>query len=275
MTGNRILIAVALAIVGTWASAARAQLLYEETFEPAGSAIEDSGWTVDYHPNNGSGNGFAGTYSGTFDPNFDVLRDAANNQPINGNTGVFIGVGGPVAGGLGAFSVTEGLGGFENIDPALCERLILSVYANLQFNNGAAENDLGYFAVRMGDGDSRTDDDAWFIASSPMAEPTSTAEFFDLRTLEFDPSPGNWNELALGPVVIGGPAGDLAGLLITGVGIVMSVTNPDPLPNFDVPDSYGSWNFADYRITCVPEPTALVLLTFAMPIWLVCRRRSR
>jgi hypothetical protein len=152
---------VAALTIGGCASIVQAQLLYEETFEPAGSALADSGWTVELFP----AGGYSGTYSGTFEPDFDVLRNAANNQPINGNTGIFIGVGGPVTGELGGFFVTEGLGGFENIDPALCERLILSIYANTQ--TGGAD-DFGYFAVRMGDFDPRTDDNAWYIASSPM-----------------------------------------------------------------------------------------------------------
>jgi hypothetical protein len=253
------------------ASVAQADLLYRQTFE-GGGAITDSGWSVQLFPSGGYSGTYTGGWNGDGTP---VLSDAATGDPIGGaapGTAVYIGVGGPVAGVLGSFYVTEGSGGFENIDPATCERLILSVYANLQAGGG---DDYGYFAVRMGDFDPRTADDAWYIASSPMAAPTTSAEFFDLRRLVFDPSPGNWLPMSLGsPITIGPGPVDLSGLQITGVGIVQQLTNPAPLPDFSNPEAFSSWNYSDYQINCVPEPAALVLLAVAAPAWLVLRRRT-
>jgi hypothetical protein len=144
------------------------------------------------------------------------------------------------------FYTTDGQAGFTTIDPASSDRLLLTVYANT-FGGGA--DDLGYFAVQVGDGDPGTGDEAWYISGSPMATPTQNqGNLFDLRHLEYNPAAGNWNSLTLGTPTIGGPAGDLSGLLITGVGIVQSLTNPD--------GDFSSWNYADYRILAVPEPAA-------------------
>jgi hypothetical protein len=81
----------------------------------------------------------------------------------------------------------------------------------------------------------------------------------------FNPSAGNWNSLTLGTPGIGAPAGDLSGLLITGVGVVQSLTNPT--------GDFSSWNYADYRIFSVPEPAAVALLMVAASACFV--RRSR
>jgi len=265
MKCHRVLIA-ALAI-GVFAPVAQAQLLYQQTFE-GGSAITDSGWSVEMFPSGG----YSGTYAGGWDGGgLPVLSDAATGDPIGGappGTAVYIGNGisdpAGINGELGAFYVTEGLGGFENIDPATCERLRLSIYANTQ---GGGADDYGYFAVRLGDFDPRTADDAWYIASSPMTTPTENASaLFNWRRRIYDPSPGNWNALSLGPLMIGGAAGNLSGLQITGVGIVQQLTNPQ--------NDYSSWNYSDYRITCVPEPSALLLLAIAAPAWIVFRRRN-
>jgi hypothetical protein len=271
MKFRHVLGAVALAI-GVVAPVAKAQLLYEQSFPTPGpddGAIADFGWSVDLFPTGG----FSGTYDGTFDPY--GLRVAANDQKINGNSGVYIGVGSfpggpPIMSELGMFSVTDGSGGFTTIDPAACEELLLTVFANLQ---AGGVDDYGYFSVQLGDGDPRTADEAWYISSSPMAAPTASGVAFDFRSLVYDPAPGNWNALSLGPVAIGAPAGDLSGLLITGVGVVQQISNPPPLPDYSNADAYGSWNYADYRIFCAPEPTGLVLLVLAAPAALAFRRR--
>lgn len=236
--------------------------LYEQTFNPPNDpngysgAIQDSGWVVEPLA-------YQGTYSGNFAP-LNALFDARTGQPINGNTGVFIGTGGPVTQARGMFYTTDGSGGYSTIDPAQCERLLLSIYANTQ---GGGADDLGYFAVQLGDGDPRTGDEAWYISSTAMIPPTQNqGNLMNRRVLEYDPSPGNWTNLTLGPPTPGAPAGDLSGLLITGVGIVLSVTNGD--------GDFSSWNYADYRIHCVPEPSALALLAIMATICSVLRRRK-
>jgi hypothetical protein len=247
--------AAALAL-GLFVSGTRAQVLYEQTFA-AGAAITDSGWSVDT-----PAGWYSGTYSGNFPP-LNALFDAASNQPINGNTGVFIGSGGPLTAALGMFYTTEGLGGFEIIDPAAADRLLLTIYANTQ---GGGADDLGYFAVQLGDNDPRTDDALWYISSTPMTAPTENqGNLMNLRTLEYDPAPGKWNQLTLGPPTIGAAAGDLSGLFITGVGVVQSLTNPQ--------GDFSSWNYADYRILNVPEPTALALIAIALCGAYAVRRR--
>jgi hypothetical protein len=104
-----------------------------------------------------------------------------------------------------------------------------------------------------------------------MAMPTQNqGALFDLRRLPFDPAAGNWNSLTIDPTntvapVEGGPAGSLAGLVIKGVGVLHSVTNPD--------GDFSSWNYADYHIT-IPEPATFLLLVLASVIGLDVRRRS-
>ena len=116
-----------------------------------------------------------------------------------------------------------------------------------------------------------------------MATPTvNQGSTLNLRSLLYDPAAGNWNDLTVDPTntvapVVGGPAGSLAGLLITGVGVLQSVTNPAPLPDFSNATAFSSWNYADYRITCgtIPEPSALLLLALAAPAVLLVRRARK
>jgi hypothetical protein len=241
---------------------ASAQLLYEQTFnptnEPLGYAgtIEDSGWVVEPL-----------AYQGTYNTNYGTigLYDADTNQPVNGNTGVFIGTGGPVTQSRGMFYTTAGSGGFDLIDPAAYDRLLFTVYANTQ---GGGAYDVGYFAVQLGDGDPRTDDEVWYISSSPMATPTvNEGNTMNLGHLVYDDSPGAWRELALGPPTPGALAGDLSGLLISGVGIVQEITNGD--------GDFSSWNYADYRIFAVPEPATIAILVGAAVACFLRRSRKR
>ena len=75
---------------------------------------------------------------------------------------------------------------------------------------------------------------------------------------------GTLPALTLGPPTIGGAAGALSGN-ITGVGVLHEINNAD--------GAFDHWNFADYRITAVPEPSALVLLSLAALSVVIGRRR--
>ena len=138
-------LSLAILVLGVSVTLASAQLLYEQTFNPTneplgyGGMIEASGWVVEPL-----------AYQGTYNSNYGIigLYDADTNQPINGNTGLFIGTGGPVTQARGMFYTTSGNGGFDLIDPAAFDQLLLTVYANTQ---GGGANDVGYFAVQLGD----------------------------------------------------------------------------------------------------------------------------
>jgi hypothetical protein len=82
---------------------------------------------------------------------------------------------------------------------------------------------------------------AWYVSTTPMAMPTSSAALFDLPSLAYNPAAGNSNNLTIDPTnavapVVGGPAGSLAGLFIKGVGVLHSVTSPS--------GDFSSWNYA-------------------------------
>jgi hypothetical protein len=208
------------------------------------------------------------------------LRDAATNQPIGGNnvpmggtdpgTALYTGTGGPVTNDLRAFYTVDGVAGFTTVDPATCpNNLYFNIWAHTQ---GGGADDHGYFIVHAGPGG--RDPSKWYIATSPMATPTQNhGPLFDWRSLLYDPTPGHWNDLTIDPTntvapTIGGPAADLTGLKITGVGVLQSVTNPA--------NDFSSWNYADYRITCgaIPEPGTLMLVVIGATAVLVGRWRE-
>jgi len=263
MKVNRTLVAAAMA-VACLATVAQAQLLYEQTFTHPGTGgdlpITDYGWSV------AAPGWYSGVYSGNYAP---LLLDAATNAPINGNSAIYLGSGGPITDALGMAFVVEGSGGLDDpIDPALCERLLLTVYTQ-PGPNGAAD-DLGYFAVRVRDAADPRAEPVWYISTSPMAPPTATDPLFDLRSLEYHTA--SWDNFtvdetgAVAPVR-GSTVGTLpSGLLINGLGIVSSLTNPA--------DDYSGLNYADYRVFCVPEPSAVLLLTLATSASLIFRRRK-
>jgi hypothetical protein len=287
MQCQRMLVAAVIAACGFASSAHAVPLIYEQTFSnpapPQSTITAGSGWTVDAPYNGGFGGAsFNGTYSGNFAPG-NALYDNVTNPnftfPINGNTGVFIGRGGALNAVPGIFYTTDGVAGFTEFDPATCQNCTFSVYANTQ---AGGADDHGYFAIQAGT-TGRFGVTNWYISSTPMAAPTvNGGNFMDLRTLLFNPAVGNWNNLTVDPTgaadpVIGSPAGSLAGLHITGVGIVQQLTNPAPDANF-TNDAFSSWNYADYRITCgspvVPEPSTILMLALAAPVALRFRRRK-
>jgi hypothetical protein len=255
---------MAFAVFAALNSVAQASVLYEQTFfNPGGVGdlpLSDYGWFVD------APGWYSGSYSGTYDP--AGLRDAATNTPFNGNSAIYLGSGGPITDVLGLTYTTEGNGGLDNpIDPAQCDRCLLTAYTQ-PGPNGAAD-DLGYFAVRVRDGADERADSFWYIATSPMATPTSTNTLFDFRTLDFHTA--SWDELTVDETgaaapVRGATVGILpAGLVINGVGIASSLTNPE--------NDFSGLNYADYRILCVPEPTSALLVVCAMT-FLFCSRRK-
>ncbi len=270
----------ALLAVGLLASSASAapMLLYEQTFNPppGGQSGEILPWSVN----------MVGGFLGTFNYDFalpDVLRDANSGQPINGNTGVYTGIGDSVGGpgitnNMRLMYTVDGQADFETINPADCpDDLYLNVFANTQ---AGGADDFGYFVVQAGPGG--RDPSQWYISKTPMAAPTvNEGTAMNLRSLLYNPAAGNWENLtvdttnATAPVNTGGSP-DLSGLLITGVGVLMSVTNPAPLEDFSNATAFSSWNFADYRITCgiVPEPSALLLLVLSIPAGLLVRRKK-
>lgn len=264
MKYQRRLIAAVLA-VGCIASVAQAQVLYEQTFFNPGMGggdlpITDFGWALD------APGWYSGSYSGDYAPE---LLDAATNMPINGNSAVFIGSGGPITDALGMLFVVEGSGGLdEPIDPSMCERLLLTAYT--QPGPNGAVDDLGYFAVRVRDGSDPRAESAWYIATEPMAPPTASDILFDYRSLEYHTA--SWDDFmvdetgAVAPTR-GSTVGTLpSGLVITGLGIVSSLTNPDA--------DFSGLNYADYRVICVPEPSMLLLMAMAAPAGLALRRRK-
>jgi hypothetical protein len=250
----RMLIAAAVA-VAFLAPVAQAQLLYEQAFPvPAGDPdhpISDFGWVVD------TPGPFA--YSGVYDV---ASRDSLTGLPINGQSGVYAGAGGPLTDAEGMIYVVDGAGGFNTFDPATCQRCILSAYTTLV--NGGVD-DRAYFAIRTRGPDPRSPNN-WYVQTTPMAPPTSTdsSGLFDLRRLQYDPTSG-WQGLTLSPVTRGVAAPNLTGLLITGVGLVTRLTNPQ--------GNFSGLNYADYRINCVPEPSTLLLIAALGTVGLALRRR--
>ena len=268
MRCNRRLIAAALA-VGSFASVAQASTVFEQTFlnlGPGDLPFSTYGWALDA----------PGWYSGSYDNDFAPggLLDAATGLPINGNSAVFLGSGGPLpvapaTEALGMFYTTEGSPGFDApIDPSVCDRLLLTVYSKLA---GGGADDLAYFAVRVRDAADERADPFWYIATTSMAPPTAVDAFFDFRSLDYHSA--SWDNfivdetLAVAPVR-GSTVGTLpSGLVINGVGVVSALTNPA--------NDYSGLDYADYRILCVPEPTVLLLLALAAPAALVFRRRNK
>jgi hypothetical protein len=248
---------VACGMVGSTCAAMR---LYEQSFAadpPQNGTILP--WSINMV------GGFQGTYSGSFDPM--GLRDADTDLPLNGNTGVFTGIGGPVTNDLRMFYTVDGQAGFTAFDPATCPGLAFNIYANTQ---GGGADDAGSFAILAG-GPGPRDPANWYVSSTPMQMPTQNqGALFNLRSLLYNPAAGNWNNLTIDPTntvapVVGGPAGSLAGLFIKGVGVLHSVTNPD--------GDFSSWNYADYHITCIPEPATIVLFALSISGMFGFRRR--
>jgi hypothetical protein len=275
-----ILLVLAAAVVSTAApSAAQAALqLYRQVFNPP---PPDTSPAIGPWSTNAIG-GYNGTYSGAFDPPGEGMRDAASYQPIGrtdptdmAGTALYTGIGGPVAGNLRAFYTVDGQAGFSLVDPALYPDLTFNIWANTQADG---QDDFGRFIFQGQTGGNRGPKQ-WYVSTSPMAIPTvDQGHFMNLRSLLYNPADGNWDLLTLDPTntvdpVVGGPAGALpADTKIVGVGVLHSVTNPAPLPDFSNPDAFGSWNYADYRLTdgAIPEPASLVMLACAglAALWL-------
>lgn len=270
----------AILVVGVCASSAQsAVLLYQQVFNPP---PPDTSPAIGPWSTNALG-GFNGTYSGAFAAT--GLVDGDNGLPV-GRTGpldlvgtaAYTSIGGPVTGNLRAFYTVDGQAGFSLIDPTANPNLNFNIWANLQ---AGGADDFGRFIFEGQTGGSRGPRQ-WYVSATPMAMPTVSGAFFNLRSLQYNPAAGNWNLLTLDSTnavapVVGGAAGALPGdVKIVGVGVLHSVTNPAPLPDFSNADAYGSWNYADYRLTdgTIPEPTALLLLALAAPAGLTIRRKQ-
>jgi hypothetical protein len=239
-------------------------LLYKQVFPPPVSGSTIPPWSIDMV------GGFQGTYTG-----FDATgeHDASTGMPI-GRTGpadtlgtaLFTGIGGPVTANLRGFFTVDGQPNdtFASFDPTVdCKDCYFNIWAR---RTGGGLNDTAYFVA--GQIDSNTNAMQWYVSTTPMADPVSNGgSAFDLRSLKFDPSAGNWNKLTMAPsttiapVLSGGPTSFPAGS-IDGVGVLMSVTSAA------TGDQFSSWDFSDYRISCggpvspnvVPEPASVVLM---------------
>jgi hypothetical protein len=279
MRGQLVRIAAVLAIGVCASSAQSAVQLYQQVFNPP---APDTSPEIGPWSKNAIG-GFNGTYLGNF--GVGGLVDANGGAPIGRvdaldlqGTAVYTGIGGPITGDLRAYYTVDGQAGFTLIDPAAYPDLNFNIWANQQ---GGGAEDFGRFIFEGQTGGNRGPKQ-WYVSTSPMAMVTVSGLLFNHRSLEYDPAAGNWNLLTLDPTntvapVVGAAAGALpADVKITGVGVLHSVTNPAPLPDFSNPDAFGSWNYADYRITdgAIPEPTALLLLAIAAPALVAVRRRK-
>jgi hypothetical protein len=279
MSCHRMVVTAVLAVSGLASSAPAATLLYQQVFNPpaAGQSGAILPWSINMI------GGFDGTYDGSFAAT--GLIDGDTNAPV-GRTGptdgigtaVYTGIGGPVTGALRAFYTVDGQAGFTAVDPSLHSNLSFNIWANLQ---AGGVDDFGSFIFEGQSGGSRGPKQ-WYMSSTPMASPTVSGALFNLRSLLYSGAAGKWNLLtldssnAVSPIA-GGPAGAIpAGTQIIGVGILQSVTNPAPLPDFSNADAFGSWNYADYRLTdgAIPEPTTLLMLVLGAPALYVLRGRK-
>lgn len=279
MRGHLLRVAAIAAIAACASNVQAVVLLYKQVFNPP---VPDSSPEIGPWSKNAIG-GFNGTYLGGFAAT--GLIDEGSLAPIGRvdgldtqGTALYTGIGGPVTGDLRAFYTVDGQAGFGSIDPAANASLTFNIWANLQ---AGGADDFGRFIFQGQTGGSRGPKQ-WYVSTAPMAMPTGSGATFNLRSLLYNPAAGNWSLLTLDPTntvapVVGGAAGALpADTKITGVGVLHSVTNPAPLPDFSNADAYGSWNYADYRLTdgTIPEPTALLLLALAAPAVVAMRRRK-
>jgi PEP-CTERM motif len=269
MNRNRILALTATVAMAFATSASQATLLYQQVFNPpaAGQSGAILPWSINMI------GGFEGTYSGSFDPG--GLVDSPSLAPIGrtgpsdtAGTALYTGIGGAVTGNLRAFYTQVGQAGdtFAAINPALHPTLTFNIWANLQ---GGGANDFGSFMFEGQTGGGRGPKQ-WYASTTPMTPPTVSGAQFNLESLLYSSAAGNWNLVTLDPAnavapILGGAAGAIpAGTQIIGVGVLHSVTNPA--------SDFSSWNYADYRITEVPEPASIVMLAFGSLALLLFRR---
>ena len=187
------------------------------------------------------------------------LIDGDTNAPV-GQTGaadltgtaVYTGIGGPVTGACPRYFYTvDGQAGLTAVVGSLHPSLYFNIWANLQ---AGGADDFGSFIFEGQSGGSRGPKQ-WYMLLAPMASPTVYGALFNLRSLLYSGAAGKWNLLTLDFVEYRvsyrrwGEGAVPAGTQIVGVGILQSVTNPAPLPDFSNADAFGSWNYADYRLT--------------------------
>jgi PEP-CTERM motif len=236
LTGAVVLMSSLLAAI------AHAAVVYDEPFQPptltGDGTLANSGWTT-------TGTfGYSGTYSGN--QTGTTFLNSATSQPLPHNFAVYMGNGVP---GLGMFYTTSGFGGFSSLNPASYPAgLGFSVFVQAQPDIDTANNapwpdaGTGYFAVQVGGTN-------WYISATPMAQPVVVNPNFSVRTLAYNPGPGNWNDLsgvAVGAstLTIGSPSAALSGP-ITGVGMISQVNGNG---------TYRTINFSNFTVT-TPAPT--------------------
>jgi hypothetical protein len=234
-----------IGLLGT-ATMASAQVLYQETFngESAGTQgpLSDVGWTA-------SGN--VG-YSGAINNRTGSPTDAATSLPIPGeNASAYAGSGS--TGYLAVYTTdtsgagTVGQSSFSDISLSLHPALTFSIYLQTEQSGTAGP---GYFLVQNGG--------SWYASALGLTPPTAVdpnGSFgsFNQDTLNLTGAAANWmnvSGIGTGSLTLGSPAGaDLTGN-ITGVGFVENISGT----------SFGSWNYTDFEVSSVPEPTTLAYI---------------
>jgi hypothetical protein len=225
---------------------ASAQTLYQQTFngEPAGTgqgSLSDVGWSS-------SGNA---AFSGIYNNRTGNPTDAATSLPIPGVNAV--GYAGSGSTGYLAVYTTGGSGtvgqsSFSAINLAVYPSLVFSVYLQ-QEQSGTAGPE--YFLVQNGGN--------WYASAVGLTPPTSVdptdGSFgsFNLESLNLTGAAANWvnvSGVGTGSLTLGSAAGANLTGNIAGVGLIENISGT----------SYGSWNYTDFQVSNVPEPTTLSLL---------------
>lgn len=246
-----------------------AQILYEETFNggvassggpfTAGAPLSDLGWEQ-----------YGSTYSGYFN-NAAQWLNSTDSQPLNTTNGVYIGQHRSRNLHYMAFYTSDTLGAgpygpVSFTDIPFSGDFTFSIFAQLQ-GNTTGDIITGRFMVQVGS--------QWYASAQSIAPPTSVnstgVDFFDPRSLTLNGNAANWNNVLgignNGTLLLGAPASsDLTGA-ITGVGLLEGLIDPNV--------NSSGWNYADFTVSAVPEPSSLTLLCGAGFVLAIFRRRWR
>jgi len=239
-----------IGLLGT-ATMAPAQILYQETFdgEPGGTgqgSLSDVGWSS-------SGNA---AYSGIYNNRTGSPTDSATTLAIPGENAV--GYAGSGSTGYLSLTTTDtsgagtlGQSSFSDISLSLYPSLTFSIYLQ-QEQSGTAGPE--YFLVQNGGN--------WYASATSLTPPTSVdptdGSFgnFNLESLSLTGAAADWvnvSGVGTGSLTLGSEADASLTGNITGVGLIENISGT----------SYGSWNYTDFEVSTVPEPTTLAYIGFA------------